>query len=101
MRANVGEVGAIYLQSGALTMLDKSSVRDHRSLSSTATVAIAVDLLPATFTMKDQSIVTDNRVGPGLAAVLKLDCPSGTPTFVGVKPRVPGNSPKNIMTACP
>lgn len=101
VKANKGQIGGIFLKSGTLTMLGSSSIRDHRQTTSDATVAIAVDDLPATFTMRDRSVVTDNRVQSGWAAVLKIACPSGTPTFVGVKARVTGNTPKNIKAVCP
>lgn len=103
IKGNTGEVGAIFLQAGALTMLDDSSIRGHRTLPSSATVAIGTTIdEPVSFTMKGRSRVTENRVNAGLGAVLKITCPEGpTPTFIGVKARTIGNTPKNIVTGCP
>jgi hypothetical protein len=103
LKRNVGQIAGIYLQGGSLTMVDGSSIRGHRTLPSSAAVAVGVEEdLVATFTMKGRSLVTDNRVSAGWAAVLKLRCPGDpTPTFIGVKARTTGNTPKNLMTACP
>jgi hypothetical protein len=83
-------------------MLEQSSVRGHRKPSDAAVAIGAGGDLPATFTMKGQSRVTDNEVRERWAAVIKLRCPGDpVPAFVGVKPRVTGNTPKNLRTICP
>jgi hypothetical protein len=104
VKRNVGrDVAGIHMETGRLTMLDESSVRGHRTLPSLAAVLIQKrGDLPASFTMKGLSRVTDNRVSEGWAAVVKVVCP-GDPvlTFTGVKARTTGNTPKNVLTICP
>jgi hypothetical protein len=102
VKRNVGEIGAIHLLGGTLTMLDESSIRGHRTPSLGTVVISTAGDLPASFTMKGSSRVTDNRVNAGWAAVLRIKCPAEAgPTFTGVKARTTGNTPKNVLTICP
>jgi hypothetical protein len=83
---------------GSLTMSGAAAVRDHTAVPVAVIVIVGNPAGAPTFTMKDRSRVTRNTTaGPSGAAVIR-GCDQ-LPSFVGLKGRVTGNTPKNIATS--
>ena len=93
-----GQTAAIRLI-GSLLMEDNAVIRDNVDQGGYAAITtVALPDRPVTITMRDNSLVTSHALAPGGAAVWKVTgC--GTTTFVGVKTRVVGNTPKNITSS--
>jgi hypothetical protein len=92
-----GQTAAIRL-TGSLTMRDKSVVRDNVDQGGFAAISTGAQPdWPVTFTMRDDSRVTSHELAPRGSAVARVvGC--GKTTYIGVKARVVGNTPKNIKT---
>ena len=82
---------------GDITMSGKASVRDHVAATEAVIAILGSSAKRPVFTMKDTSRVTHNTMTTGIGAAVVRGC-SQLPTFIGVKPRVTGNTPKNVVT---
>jgi hypothetical protein len=100
VKGNVSSLQSAAIRlTGSLLMEDNAVIRDNVDQGGFAAITtLAVPNRPVTLTMRDNSRVTSHELAPGGAALWKrTGC--GTTTFVGVKTRVVGNTPKNIKSS--